>query len=76
LTLQGVQLVLDQYKEDKGKPYQVWQAGWKGQATSGQSSTEVSLYTLMSRKPLWADQWTGGRFAARLFQPASDVSNS
>ena len=76
LTLAFVQGVLDQYKGANGKPYQVWEAGWKGQAKSGQSITEVSLYTLMSRKPKWADPWTGGRYAARLLQPASDLSNS
>ena len=71
-----VQSVLDQYKEANGKPYQVWEAGWKGQAKSGQSVTEVSLYTLMSRKPKWADPWTGGRYLAPILQPASDLSNS
>ena len=76
LTMKGVQSVLDQYKEANGKPYQVWEAGWKGQAKSGQSVTEVGLYTLMSRKPWWADPWTGGRYLAPILQPASDLSNS
>jgi hypothetical protein len=76
LTLQFVQSVLDQYKSADGKPYQVWEAGWKGQAKSGESVTEVSLYTLVSRKPKWADPWTGGRYVARVLQPASELSNS
>ena len=76
LTLQFVQSVLDRYKSADGKPYQVWEAGWKGRAKSGESVTEVSLYTLMSRKPKWVDPWTGGRYVARVLQPASDLSNS
>ena len=35
LTLQFVQSVLDRYKSADGKPYQVWEAGWKGRAKSG-----------------------------------------
>jgi Patatin-like phospholipase len=76
LTPRGVQSVLAQYKAAKGKPYEVWEAGWKGEVRNGQSATEVSLYTLMSRKPKWADPLTGGRYLAPIFKPSSDLPSS
>jgi hypothetical protein len=72
LTLDFVQAVLDQFKGATGKPYRVWEAGWKGQ-TAGQGTANVSLYTLMSRKPWWADPLTNGRYAAQVQRPSSDL---
>jgi Patatin-like phospholipase len=72
LTLDFVQAVLDQFKGATGKPYQVWEAGWKGQA-AGQGTADVSLYTLMSRKPWWADPLTNGRYVALVRRPSSDL---
>jgi hypothetical protein len=76
LTPRGVQSVLAQYKAAKGKPYEVWEAGWKGEVKNGQSTTEVSLYTLMSRKPKWADPLIGGRYLAPILKPSSDLPSS
>jgi hypothetical protein len=73
LTLAFVQAVLDQFKGASGKLYQVWEAGWKGQ-TAGQGTAGVSLYTLLSRKPWWADPLTNGRYAALVRRPTSDLN--
>ncbi|MBV9289654.1 MAG: hypothetical protein JO288_17880 [Hyphomicrobiales bacterium] len=74
LTPARVDAVLRRLKLAQGKPYQVWEAGWKDKTGEGEDG--VSLYTLMSRKPSWADSLTGGRYLAPIFQPTVDIAGA
>jgi hypothetical protein len=73
LTAQAIEAALNHLKGSTGKPYQVWEAGWKDKTHTGD---DVNLYTLVSRKPWWADGLTGGRFLAGLFQPGADTPDN
>jgi hypothetical protein len=70
LTTAQVDAALQRLKTAHGRPYEVWEAGWKHK-TAGDGDG-VSLYTVTSRKPWWADSFTGGRYLAPIFQPTAD----
>ena len=71
LTAVDVDAALQKLKTAQGRPYQVWEAGWKDKTGGGDG---VSLYTVTSRKPWWADGFTGGRYLAPVFQPTADTA--
>jgi hypothetical protein len=70
LTIAGVDAALQRLKTAEGKPHQVWQAGWDGPVDA--DGKAARLYAMASRKPGWADPWTGGRYLARALQPSVD----
>ena len=70
LSAAAVEAALQRLKAAQGKPYQVWEAGWKGKAGAGGDG--ASLYSVTSRKPGWADPLTGGRYLAPIIQPTVD----
>jgi hypothetical protein len=70
LTAAHVDAALQRLKTAHGRPYEVWEAGWKHKIPGGGNG--VSLYAVTSRKPWWADAFTGGRYLAPIFQPTVD----